>query len=132
MINEQPKNEAELREQKNTEIALLAKEIVERNEIFPFPGIDPEAYLELKESDEKYPGFTTPIDEIVRRCQTEGIKVFLGRNPDDGNVFLSPAQSEDRASDCLFPKHLQITEGMDEDLKRLILKTKARMQCRTL
>ena len=123
MSDEQPKSEGEIRARINSEIALLAREIVERNEVFPFPGINPEAYSELKETDEKYPGYSTPIDEIISKCQTEGIKVFFGRNPDDGNVFVAPA-STNFVKDCLFPRHLQITEGMDEGLKQLILKNR--------
>ena len=124
MTDEQPKSEAEIRGGINSEIALLAREIVERNETFPFPGINPEAYSELKETDEKYPVYSTPVDEIIKKCQTEGIKVFFGMNPDDGNVHIAPAQSTKLADDCLFPKYLQITEGMDDSLRQLILKNR--------
>jgi hypothetical protein len=51
--------------------------------------------------------------------------VVLGEHPESGNVFILPLQSNDIAKDFVFPRHLQISEGMDEKLKRLILMNKS-------
>jgi len=106
------------------EYVLLAKEIIERQETFPFPGIDPEAYSKIKVDEEQSPGYSTPIDELLERFRNEGMKVVLGKHPESGNVFILPAQSDDIENDNLFPKHLLPGEEMNEKLKKLILARK--------
>ncbi|OHA46982.1 MAG: hypothetical protein A2541_00990 [Candidatus Taylorbacteria bacterium RIFOXYD2_FULL_36_9] len=123
---DQPKSEAEIKEQRKAEIISLARELSEGSEVFPFSGIDTESYEKIKNADEEYPGFATPIDEIIKRCQAEGIKVVLGKDPESGNVFILPAGSNDIESDSILPKCLQVTDGMDDRLKRLILLDRAR------
>ena len=100
----------------------LAEELSNRTESFPFSGANSESYIKLKADDEEYPGFTTPIDEIIARMEIEGIRVTLGTHPESGNVFILPMLSEDKdiENDSLFPRHLEITEDMDETLKELI------------
>ena len=98
----------------------LAKELFESQEIFPFLGVDPEGYLEMKAGDEKAPGYTTPTDEIIERMKGEGIRIVLGKNPQSGNVYVLPSQSTDIEMDSVSPKRLQISEGMNEKLKELI------------
>lgn len=88
-------------------------------ETFPFPGIDPAAHERLKVVEEEYPGFATPIDVLVQRFRSEGIKVGIGKDP--GNVFILPAQSTDIENDSIFPRDLQISDSMDERIKKLIL-----------
>ena len=107
----------------NAEIALfneLARRLSERRENFAFPGLNPEDYNTLKKSDEEYPGFVTPIDELIQRFQDSGFHVVLGDDPLSGNVFILPVGSEDVVRDSVFPRHLRDTEGMDPDLRQLI------------
>jgi hypothetical protein len=106
------------------EYILLAKELVESQEHFPFPGIDPQAYSKIKADEEEALGYSTPIDELLERFKNEGMKVVLGKHPESGNVFILPAQSDDIENDNLFPKHLLVSEEMDEKLKKLILARK--------
>jgi hypothetical protein len=114
-------NEAIEKERKKQETFVLAIELGENQEIFPFPGIDPEAYVTMKNAEKEFPGYTTPIDELITRFKNEGIKVVLGKDPDSGNVFILPGQSNDIENDGIFPKYFQISEIMDEKLKKLIL-----------
>ncbi len=112
------------------EYILLAEKLRQYPEPIPFPGIEDEWYAKLKKDDEAFPGFTTPTDEILSRMKTEGIKVAFGKHPDSGNVFILPYLStiEDIETDMLFPYHLTIADGLDEDLKALILSSKTRHQ----
>ncbi len=112
-------------EQKTREVVALAKELSESREVFPFPEIESGAYSKLKATDEEYPGYTTPIDELVVRFAQEGIKVVLGSHPDSGNVFILPAGSDDIERDSVFPRHLQFSDDMDPRLKKLILLNKS-------
>ena len=100
---------------------LLATELIESQEHFPFPGIDPEAYSRIRAQEAEYPGYTTPIDELVERCKNEGMKVVLGKHPESGNVWILPAHSEDANQDAIAPRQLLINETVDEKLKTLIL-----------
>ena len=102
-------------------IIALAAELHENGEIFPFAGVDPESYLRMKAGEEEDPGYTTPIDEIVERLKNEGMKVVLGKNPQSGNVFVLPAQGDNIEMDSISPKQLQLSEGMSEKLRELIL-----------
>jgi hypothetical protein len=102
-------------------IIALAVELYESREVFPFAGIDPESYSRMKVDEEEYPGYTTPIDEIVERFKSEGMKVVLGKNPQSGNVFVLPAQSDNIEMDSISPRQLQLNEGMNEKLRELIL-----------
>lgn len=101
-------------------IITLAVELHERSEVFPFVGIDLESYSRMKAAEEEYPGYTTPIDEIVDRFKNEGMKVVLGKNPQSGNVFVLPAQSDNIEMDSISLKQLQISGGMNEKLQELV------------
>jgi hypothetical protein len=101
-------------------IIALAVELSESRESFAFPGIDPEFYSKIKAGQEEDPDHSTPIDELVERFKNEGMKVVLGKYPESGNVFILPAQSDDIENDSVFPRHLQINEGMNDKLKELI------------
>ena len=107
-----------------------AKELTEREESFPFPGIEPEARTEMIATDREFPGYTTPVDTLLDRCRGEGIRVMLGKNPGSGNVYIVPAgRSEPYNEDMfIFPRHLQINEMMDGDLRALIARDRIRYQ----
>ena len=100
---------------------LLATKLAENGEHFPFSGLAPEAYSRIKAEEAEYPGYTTPIDELVERCKNEGMKVVLGKHPESGNVWILPAHSEDANQDAIAPRQLLINETIDERLKNLIL-----------
>ena len=102
-------------------IIALAAELYESGEVFPFTGIDSESYSKTKADEEEYPGYTTPVDEIVKRFKSEGMKVVLGKNPQSGNVFVLPAQSDNIEMDSISPRQLQLSEEMNEKLRELIL-----------
>ncbi len=109
-------------------IVALAKELAESHEGFPFPGIEPEAYIEKVKADiasEKdmslYDISSPTIDELIERFKIEGMKVVLGKYPENGIVHILPTQSNDIQSDNIPPKYLQISEGMNEKLRELIL-----------
>lgn len=106
--------------QKTEMIISLVKEISEKNEVFSFDGIDAEAYLRMKATEASYPGYTTPIDEIMERCSKEGIKVVFGKHPESGNVYVLPANSNDIEMDSIEPGQLLITSNTSEKLKELI------------
>ncbi len=124
-------NKNDEREQEIKEIIALATELRESQEVFPFPGINSEAYSIIKSYEEKFPGYVTPIDELVERFEREGIKVALGVSPENEDVFILPAQSDDLRNDSILLNNLQINEAMDERLKKLILANKGAAQNET-
>ena len=113
-------NKIDEKEERRKEIIALAVELSENQEGFPFPGIDPEAYLKLKSEEEELPGYATPIDELIERFKNEGMKIVLGKYPGSGNFFILPLLSNDIENDSIFPEHLQIIGTIDERLKKLI------------
>ena len=108
------------------EIIALARELYESQETFPFPGLEPEAYAELKAFDEEFPGYATPVDQLLERFKNEGMKVVFGEDPESGNIHILPAQSSDIENDMIPPKHFQTSSGMNPKLKELIEKSKRR------
>lgn len=102
------------------EYAAIGLELMESGESFPFPGIEKAHYDRIKSEEEEYPGFATPIDELLKRFKEEGLKMTIGKHPASGNVFILPAGSDDIEMDSLLPKHLVMTDDMDERLKELI------------
>lgn len=99
----------------------LAERLSQRTEAFAFTGINPEHYAELKAADEEAPGWTTPIDVLVERFNAEGVKVVFGKNPGSGNIFVLPMGSDNIEEDSLKPRHLAITDDMDDELRELII-----------
>jgi hypothetical protein len=102
----------------------LAKELSESQESFPFPGIDPVALAKMQADDIEFPGYTTPVDTLLDRCRSEGIKVIFGKHPESGNVYIVPAGEGDPPNEddmYLFPRHLQENEMMDGTLRGLIV-----------
>jgi hypothetical protein len=109
--NPSPERESDMNKERMT----LFVEMVEKLSQFerlPFPGINPESYASLKAVDEKFPGYTTPIDELIKRFESEGMKVVLGNDKESGNVFILPAGSNDIEKDSVFPRHLNVSEDM--------------------
>lgn len=102
------------------EMISLAESLSHSQEAFPFYGIEPTAYSKIRETDENYPGYTTPIDELIERFKEKGLKVTMGPHPESGNIFVLPADSDDIENDGISPRQLQIGEGMNDELKRLI------------
>jgi|SRR3989344_1834683 len=102
------------------EYILLAEELSRQVKGFPFPGISREARDKIKAGEEEDPGYATPIDVLLERFQRHGMKVVLGKNPESGNIFILPRDSDDIEQDNLFPKHLDIHDGMDPKLIKLI------------
>ena len=121
-MNEYSSNheQKEAKEQKKRDYINLAKELAEHFEGFSFPGVTPEAYSDLKKVGEEYPEYTTPIDELMEKYRTQGIKVVLGKSPESGNVFILPRDSDDIEMDNISPRQLELYDDMDDDLKRLI------------
>jgi len=115
------KSEQEIKEQELKNYIALAKELSERVEGFPFPGIKPESYLNMKATDEEFPGYSTAIDIMIENYKTQGMKVVLGNSPESGNVYFLPLNSESIEEDGLLIHYFVVTEDMDEDLKKLIL-----------
>lgn len=108
------------RQERVAKILGLVEKINESSESLPFSGIDPEAYIRIKKVDNEFPGYTTPIDEIIERCKKEGIKVVLGKYPESGNVFVLPAGSNDIEMDSIAPRQLTIGTVENEHLAELI------------
>lgn len=120
---DQPFREDQNQEAKRRLIS-LAKELSQRPEGFSFSGVPEETLEELKAVDEKYPGYTTPVDELIGKMK-DGIKIVLGEDPESGNVFVLPLSSNDVGKDSLLPRHLNPISEMDESLRSLILTQKA-------
>jgi hypothetical protein len=119
---ESEQTEKEARRQKKSELLALAKEMIEVQEGFPFPGIRAEVYSAIKAADEEYPiGRSAHIDELLKQFQEQGMKIALSVNhPESGNVYVMPLNCTDQ-EDSLSPKQLVIVEGMDDKLAKLIL-----------
>jgi hypothetical protein len=98
----------------------LGRLLCESGVVFSWPGIDPSAYTRIKSDEEEFPGYATPVDAIIARCKTEGIKVVVASDSSKRDVYIMPALSTDVANDSLRPKHLQIEAYMDGDLAELI------------
>jgi len=139
-IPEAKEIEKDRMESRRERISALSAELIERNEVFPFPGINPEAYLKLKadiaaaEGMSLYDVSSPTLDELIEMFQKEGMRVTLGDSPQAGNVFVVPAGQSDYYQPSrppgvsnmvmqdysLSPKHLQ-TSGVKEKLEELVL-----------
>lgn len=101
---------------------MLASELKESADGFPFPGIEPALYAEIKAEEEKfegYPGLATPVDKIIERMKDEGIKIVFGDDTEMNNIYVLP-QNSSNYDDSLFLRHLLNGSGMDGRLNRLI------------
>lgn len=100
----------------------LAVEIAGSSENFTFEGLSAEALTALKQDEVDIPNYTdyvAPVDEIIARMQSEGIKVVLGRDPQ--NVFILPASSSDVERDSFRPNHLDPKTITDPKLRTLVV-----------
>src|SRR3989344_6809527 len=115
------------RANKAAEVVALAKELIERNESFPFPSIDPDALSKMRAIDNEFPHYVTPVDTLLDRCRTEGIRVTFGKYPESGNVYIVPAGENEMGNENmrLLPRHLQVNEMMDRTLRALIIAERA-------
>ncbi len=119
-MNEGIPNQLEVeKERMKQEYFALARELSEGGESLPFPGIDSDVRTLIQEDQEKYPGYSTPIDSLVDRFEREGLRVVLGKYP-DSDVIVVPFHSTDIVMDSLSPKDLKIG-GHDSRLERLIV-----------
>lgn len=108
----------EAKEQMKAEFGALALELSAQTEGFPSTGITEQAYAQLKATDEEYPGFSTPTDEILEMLKTQGMKIVpIGKNT--GNYQVLPLNS-DNNDDALPIRHLDTPSGTDEKLVRLV------------
>lgn len=119
-IPNQGEENADEREQKRREIIDLAIELSESQEAFPFPGVNPEDYAKIKADRDEYPELFSPIEELMERFQSQGLKVVRGKDPSSINAFILPAESNDIENDSLYPRYLNIDAATDERLQKLI------------
>jgi hypothetical protein len=112
-------------ERRRKRIVILAKELSEKQEGFPFPGIDPDIYGKLKISAKEYPEYATDPDRMIEKFKENGIKIMFGDDPESGNVFVLPLGSNDIENDGMLLQNLQVNEFMKNNLKELILIKKA-------
>ncbi|MEO6536399.1 MAG: hypothetical protein ABIT47_01795 [Candidatus Paceibacterota bacterium] len=102
---------------------MLAEELSQNPEPLPFPGLDPDEYENLKKDDAELPGYYFPIDQRIEKLQKEGMRVLVGARDGNNEIFVVPAlvtTPEEIKKYRLFPRQLQITSEMDEQLERLI------------
>lgn len=101
-------------------VRALAEVLAAERRVMAWPGIDPESYRIQKREEEEFPGFVTPIDEIIERCEQEGIRVYMVNNPRNLDVYIIPAGSSDPQQDSLLPRHLAPDPLMDESLAEIV------------
>ncbi len=94
----------------------LAERLSEFPGILRFFGIEEMGYKKLKAESDEFPGYATHIDTLIKRFETEGIKIVIER----GKVFVLPFFSNDIENDSIFPRFLKISDGMGNELKLLI------------
>lgn len=125
-MNEYPSEhqEKEAKEQKQRDYCITAVELSKRREGFSFPGVTPEGYAGLKADSDAYPEYATPIDELMEKFRTQGMKVVLSKDPTSANVYIIPRESDDVQMDNIYPRHLIVTDDMDYELKKLIILNK--------
>lgn len=126
-MNEQNKNTPETESNYELSVAqylALAEKLLPREEPLPFPGVDEASLAKLRAEEIDYPGFATPVDELISKM-ANGIKLSLGVHPEIGNVYILPFSSDDIENDSLSPRHLNITPDMDKNLVLLILANRA-------
>jgi hypothetical protein len=96
----------------------LAMELIASGETIPFPGINQESLDTIRQEQEEYPGYTTPIDELYARFNEEGMKLVMSKSGLD--ILILPAGSDNIEEDFLLLRNL-FTEGeIDERLLALI------------
>lgn len=113
--------EKEKREQIRREFIAIARELAEIQAGITFSGIDSDGYSKIKATDDEFPGYAMPIDELIVRFENEGMKVVFGTDPMGSNVLIMPFEMADDDYNGIQPEHLKLDVNMDERLKKLIL-----------
>ena len=98
----------------------LIKRISESPAPLPLTALNQDVYKRIKEGEADLPPFITPIDDILDRCKSEGIKVVLGKNPNSGNFFILPAGSNDIEGDSFQHGLLSAVDVENQALKDLL------------
>ncbi len=92
---------------------------------FAFPGVSERYAATLRTEREEMAAFfdVTPWDELMQKFQSQGMKVYIGKN---GETHILPGDTVDAEkgvdADSIMPRHLEISDDMDEGLKELIRK----------
>jgi len=86
------------------------------SESLPFQGIEEEGYLKLKAESDEFPEYATPIDDLIKRFEIEGIKIVIEK----GRVYVISFNSSITNNNCIFPRFLKVEDGMDNNLRMLI------------
>ncbi len=94
----------------------LAERLAGYSDAFPFQGLEEIGYQKLKAESDEFPGYATPIDDLIKRFEMEGVKIVIEK----GKVFVLPFNSTDIENDSIFPRFLKMTDDMDNNLKTLI------------
>lgn len=106
----------------NLIVGSVGEKLLLRNESFSFAGIEESAYRKLKSESDEFPGYSTHIDELIRRFNSEGFKIVITGGI---NVLAIPTTCDstsrkDIENNTVFLKHFKITSDMNDDLKVLI------------
>jgi hypothetical protein len=120
MIEKPSGNKLESKEAAQVERMRIVGEMIENGEEFHFPGIRTEVYDKIKIEQEEYPGYTTPIDDLLARFKFEGMKLVAGKYKTSRDVMVLPQGSDDVHSDFLLLKNLDTEGDIDRRLRELI------------
>ncbi len=110
------------RREATVRILELGRELYESEQVCKWPGLKPSAYQSLKKDEEEFPGFVTPIDELIERFEAEGMTFIIDPSGKNQEVFVVPAGSDNVQMESLLPRHLQtqITAYMDGSLAEMM------------
>lgn len=101
-------------------LLIHAVELSQFKESLSFPGINPIAYEDIKMAQSEFPGYSTPIDDLIARFKAEGMKVVLDKEGSGLNAMVVPWGSTDYDSDSVMFRNLQVYGMVDVRLKSLI------------
>lgn len=105
----------------------VTTEMHESGESLPFPGIRPELVENMRKEEEEFPGYVTPVDELIERFTAEGMRLELGWDDPNGvNIVAVPYESiintkNDSNKDSILISKLLSDNVPDEKLRKLIL-----------
>jgi len=101
-------------------VATLKSNLLETlsNKQFPFPGIKTESYRQLKKEEEEFPGYVTPIDELLHEFRNKGMTVYSKHPPK--NIILIPIGTKDVVQNSILPYDLLLTENITGELRELV------------
>jgi len=121
-------NSAEINEKLDSREAMHQREVerlleqaieMTRHEIFPFTSIKQEFYDKMRAADDECPGYSTPIVEIKKRMEDEGMKISLGKNPGSGNIFVMPGKSDDFENDSIELRAIELNTVLSEKVEEI-------------